>query len=107
MIDDYQEAIKLVDAMKNCLPIPAYPAKSFVQYLKQENIKIKSDQRLEITDVLYMEDLGGITCSLKIPFKTEKEYLISITHLVPMANHPLRKDIRTYQINRVKNLAKQ
>jgi hypothetical protein len=107
MIDDYQEAMKLVDAMKNCLPILVYPAKSFIQYLKQENIKIKSDQRLEITDVLYMEDLGGITCSLKLPFKTEKAYLISITHLVPMANHPLRNDIRTYQINRVKNLAKQ
>jgi len=107
MIDNYQEAMRLVDAMKDCLPIPVYPAKSFVQYLKQENIKIKRDQRMEITDVLYLEDLGGISCSVKLPFKTEKDYVISITHLVPMANHPLRKDIKTYQINRVKNLAKQ
>jgi hypothetical protein len=107
MIDDYQEAMKLVDAMKNCLPISVYPSKGLVLDFKQENIKIKSDQRLEIVDVLYMEDLAGITCSLKFPFKMEKHYLISITHLVPMENHPLRKDIRTYQINRVKNLAKQ
>ena len=107
MIDDYQEAMRLVDAMKNCLPIPVYPAKSFIQYLKQENIKIKADQRLEITDVQYMGDLGGISCSVKFPFKIEKDYLISLTHLVPMANHPLRNDIRTYQINRVKGLAKQ
>ena len=107
MIDNYQEAMRLVDAMKDWLPMPVYPAKSFVQYLKQENIKIKSDQRLEITDVLYLEDLGGISCSVKLPFKTEKDYVISITHLVPMANHPLRKDIKAYQTNRVKNLAKQ
>ena len=107
MIDDYQEAMRLVDAMKKCLPIPVYPAKSFIQYLKQENIKIKADQRLEITDVQYMGDLGGISCGVKFPFKIEKDYLISLTHLVPTTNHPLRNDIRTYQINRVKNLARQ
>jgi hypothetical protein len=33
--------------------------------------------------------------------------MTSKTHLVPMANHPLGKDIKAYQINRVKNLAKQ
>ena len=107
MIDNYREAMRLVDAMRKCLPIPVYSAKSFIQYLMQENIKIKSDQHLEIIDVQYMGDLGGISCSVKFPFKIEKDYLISLTHLVPMANHPLRKDIRTYQIHRVKNLANQ
>ena len=99
--------MKLLDAMKDCLPIPVYPTKGFIRYLKQENIKVKADQRLEITDVQYMGDLGGILCSVKFPVKTEKDYVISLTHLVPTANHPLRKDIITYQINRVKNLAKQ
>jgi hypothetical protein len=107
MIDDFQEAMKLMDAMKDCLPILAYPSKNFIRYLKQENIKVKSDQLLEIVDVVYMEDLGGITCSLKFPFKTEKGYLISITNLAPMENHPLKKDIKNYQSNRIKNLAKQ
>ena len=107
MIDDYQQAMELMNTMKNCLPIPAYPSKELVSLLKQKNIKIKTNQRLEIIDVHYFGDEGGISCALKFPFKTEEIYVISLTHLHPLANHILAKDIRRYQIQRIRNLARQ
>ena len=103
MIDDYQEAMELMNTMKNCLPIPAYPSKEFVSLLKRKNIKIKTNQRLEIVDVHYFGDEGGISCVLKFPLKTEENYVISLTHLHPTSNHPLAKGIRRYQINRNRN----
>jgi hypothetical protein len=107
MIDDYREAMELMDKMKKFLPISAYPSKGFVSLLKQKNIKLKTNQRLEIVDVHYFGDEGGISCTLKFPFKTEEDYVISLTHLRPMLNHPLAKDIRKYQIHRIRNLAQQ
>ncbi|SDY87285.1 hypothetical protein [Nitrosomonas sp. Nm33] len=107
MIDDYQESMELMNKMKNCLPIPAYPSKKFVSLLKQRNIELKTNQRLEIIDVHYFGDEGGISCTLKFPFKTEENYVISLTHLRPMSNHPLAKDLRKYQIHRIRNLVQQ
>jgi len=37
--------------MKKALPIPAYPSKELISLLKQKNIKIKADRRLEMIDV--------------------------------------------------------
>jgi len=107
MIDDYQEAVELMNKMKNSLPIPAYPSREFVSLLKQKDIKLKTNQRLEIIDVHYLGDEGGISCTLEFPFKTEENYVISLTHLRPRLNHPLAKDIRRYQIHRVRNLGRQ
>jgi hypothetical protein len=105
MIDDDLEATELLNMMKNSLPIPAYPSKGLVLQLKQRNIKIKADQHLEIIDVYYCGDVGGISCFLNFPFKTEENYVISLTHLRPMSNHPLARDIRRYQLHRIRNLA--
>ncbi|CAK0780240.1 conserved hypothetical protein [Gammaproteobacteria bacterium] len=105
MIDNYQETMNLVNAMKNCLPIPAYPTKEIVNFLKQKNVKIKIDQRVEIIDVRYFGDEGGITCVLKFPYEMEEVLVVSLTHLRFMPNHPIAKNIRTYQIQRVRNLS--
>jgi hypothetical protein len=107
MIDDYQEAMELVNKMRNYLPIPDYPSKEFISLLKQKNVKIKTEQLLEIVDVYYFGDEGGISCVLSFPFRTEEKYVVSLTHLRPMLNHPIARDIRRYQIHRMRNLAQQ
>ena len=104
MIDDEQEATGLVNKMKDCLPIFSYPSKEFVSLLKKRNIKLKADQLLEIINVDYFGDEGGIVCTLKFPFKTEEKYVVSLTHLRPMRNHIFATDIRKYQIRRVRNI---
>ena len=105
MIDDDREAMALMKAMKKALPIPAYPSKELISLFKQKNIKIKADRRLEMIDVHYCGDVGGISCLLKFPFKTGENYVVSLTHLRPMANHPLARDIRRYQLHRMRSLA--
>lgn len=107
MIDDYQEVMELMNKMQHCLPIPVYPSKVLISLLKQKNIKIKTDQHLEIVDIFYCGDEGGISCSLKFPFATTAHYVLSLTHLRPVPNHPLAKDVRKYQIHRIRNLARQ
>ena len=105
MIDDEREAMALMKTMKKSLPIPAYPSKGLLSLFKQKNIKIKADQYLEIIDVYYCGDEGGISCLLKFPVKTEENYVISLTHLRFLFNHPLAKDIRRYQLHRIRKLA--
>ena len=105
MIDDDREAMALMNAMKKGLPIPVYPSKGVVSLFKQKNIKIKADQRLEMIGVYDCGDAGGISCFLKFPFKTEDNDVISLTHLRPLFNHPLAKDIRRYPLHRMRNLA--
>jgi hypothetical protein len=107
MIDDEQKTMGLVKKMKDCLPIFAYPSKEFVSFLKKRNIKLEVDQLLEIIDTDYLGDEGGVVCSLKFPFETEENYVVSLTHLRLLRNHPLAPDIRRYQIRRVRNLAQK
>jgi hypothetical protein len=107
MIDDEQETMGLVKKMKDCLPIFAYPSKEFVSLLKKRNIKLKVDQLLEIIDTDYFGDEGGVVCSLKFPFATEENFVVSLTHLRLVPNHPLATDVRKYQVRRVRNLAQQ
>ncbi|NEX23584.1 hypothetical protein G3480_25465 [Thiorhodococcus mannitoliphagus] len=107
MIDNKKEAMELENKIKDCLPIFAYPSKELVLLLKKKNIKLKADQLLEIINADYFGDEGGIVCTLKFPFKTEESFVVSLTHLRPLRNHPLAADIRKYQIRRVRNLAQQ
>lgn len=105
MMDDEQEALELMNRMKSALPIPTYPSRKCVLMLKEQNLKLKTGQLLDITEVHYSGDAGGITCMLKLPFPTESIYMVSLTHLRLMATHPLAKDIRKYQVQRIRQLA--
>jgi len=107
MIDDFKEVTKLMEKMKAVLPISAYPAKRLCHSLKNNNnIKIKPQNLLEITNVFYMGNEGGICC--EISSKKAKEVLIvSLTHLRIKERHPLAKEIKAYQIKRTRDLANQ
>jgi len=51
MVDDYQQAMALMEKMKACLPIDAYPGKGFIYTMKQQGININKKKRLKIEDV--------------------------------------------------------
>jgi hypothetical protein len=106
MIDDYQKTMKLIKDIEENLPIFAYPAKNLVHSLRENNDqKIKSKEKLKIDKVLYLGDEGGIGCAIMI--KNMKEALIvSLTHLRIEKRHPLFKEIRAYQLERIRKLAK-
>ena len=67
MIDNYAEAMELVENMKAHLPILARPTKELIQAMEDTELKLAKGQELQINSVLYMGDEGGIGCSISMP----------------------------------------
>jgi hypothetical protein len=107
MIDDIDKATDLVEMLTKELPLFAYPTKNLRNsMLNSNNIKLKPKSLLEIKEVLYMGDEGGIGCV--IPFKNATELLlISLTHLRIIEKQPLVKEIKEYQSSRNQSLLKK
>jgi hypothetical protein len=105
MIDDYAKANELIQKMKTHLPIPARPTKAFIHSMRQNGIRIISKQNLQIKDVLYMGDEGGIGCTILLPGNEKTVTVTSLTHIRVKAKHPLANEICAYQIERTQKLA--
>ena len=105
MIDDYAKAMELVRKMKVHLPIPARPTKTFIQAMRDSEIKVRSGQDLQIESVLYTGDEGGISCAIQLSGAEGTVTLASLTHIRVPSSHPLFTEIRAYQIERIRKLA--
>ena len=104
MIDNYAEATKLVQKMKAHLPFTVRPTKSLVQSLRRSGTKIKANRELQVEDVLYLGDDGGIACAIYLP-ELEAATIASVTHLDVPGDHPLAEEIKAYQSQRTQKLA--
>ena len=112
MIDNQEITKALIEEMKAMLPIPVQPTKRLVNQLREQpqnlDVKIKSNTKMEIQDIVYLGDEGGIACEcVTTPVKNKNPMFFSITHLDIPKNHPLYKKIKAYQLNRIKKLAQQ
>ena len=67
--------------------------------IKNNNIQLKSTTLLEIKDVLYLGDEGGIGCTIQ-RHDSRELLIVSITHLRIKDKQPLAKEIKRYQLNR-------
>ena len=106
MIDDYAQAITLVEAMKQQVPFPVLPTKSLLKLIRSKDIKISINDEISVGSVFYSDDEGGIMCGLELPQNTEAAFVVSLTHLKVKKNHPLAKEINAYQKKRIKGLSK-
>jgi hypothetical protein len=92
----------LVEEMKKYLPIPARFTEDSYQYLKQKGIYTDSNREININNVFYSGDAGGIVCAIE---GNEKEVLIiSLTNLIIKPGHPLSDKIADYQKKRIRRL---
>ena len=69
MIDNSKQVAALILKLKTHLPIPAKPTDILIRQLREQGNKsfnISPDSQIEVTDVMYMGDEGGICCALKI-----------------------------------------
>jgi len=105
-VDDVPKAIILVEKMKSALPIISRPTKVLVNVLKKQGLKLDPYRDVQIRDVHYMGDEGGITCNITPAGKETTPVLCSITHLLIPREHPLYSEIRMYQKDREGKLAK-
>ena len=107
MIDDYAKAMDLVPKMKDQLPIQVRLGSPIVRMLREKGITVTRGQQFEIKRVFYFGDEGGIMCDVT-PTKDAREALVvSLTHLLIPARHPLAQEIRAYQRERTRRLAQE
>jgi hypothetical protein len=87
LIDNLPKAMILLEKMKLVLPIMARPTKDLVNVLKKQSIQIDRDRDVQIKDVHYMGDEGGITCDIAPPGKETTPVLCSLTYLSIRPEH--------------------
>jgi len=107
MIDNYTGAMKLIEKIKEHLPLFARPTKEFIQAMKDNEIEVTKDQDLQIDSALYMGDEGGIGCSLVLSKESGRVIVVSITHIQIKPGHPLAVEIENYQKKRIRKLSKR
>ena len=92
----------LIEEMKKYLPIPARFTNETYQYLKEKGIYTDTNREINISNVYYSGDAGGIVCAIE---GDEKEVLIvSLTNLVIKPEHSLSDKIAAYQKKRIRRL---
>ena len=107
MIDDPTQVTALMQKMKAHLPIPAQATSALVRNLRASAVNIASKRRMQIDNVMYLGDEGGIGCGLNVPGQKKTAVVVSLTHLRLPSTHPLAPDVRAYQIARTKKLAEE
>ena len=106
MIDDYVTTMALIEQMKAQLPIPVYGSKNFIRSMRRQSVMITGRQQLQIEEVLYGGDEGGILCKLTGIGKASQVYVCSLTHLEVQKQHPLAEAIKVYQRERKRKLTR-
>jgi preprotein translocase subunit SecA len=104
MIDNEKEALELIEALKEHLPMSAYATPPLVKAVRQQGTDIKVNDPVQIDSVLYLGDEGGVACSIGLD-GGKTVVVTSITHLRIDSNHPLARRIEAYQLRRSQQLA--
>lgn len=104
-IDDSIQVDALLEKMKKHFPIPAEIQRGPANYLRSQGLVISPHRNVQIQSVFYAGDDGGIMCTIS-PKDSTKPVVISLTHLKIPYQHPLEKEIRTYQKTRSQKLQK-
>lgn len=105
MIDNPGTVARLMEQMKEHLPIATFPTKELVRTLRRGGVKASTDRALSITRVFYAGDEGGIVCDITPGRGAKEVFIVSLTHLRLAPDHPLFAAILAYQAARVRRLA--
>ena len=106
MIDNPKQLATLMQKLKSHLPIPAKATDALIRNLRTNSINLSANTDIEITDVMYTGDEGGICCALRVIDQKEVADVVSITNLRLLNTHALSPDVRAYQTLRTKKLAR-
>ncbi len=108
MIDDLEKTERLMELIKENLPLPALITHYLAAALKEKNPDLFLPEKCFIKDVVYSGDMGGILCVLDCAETEPAEgFVASLTHLGFYKNMPLAQEITAYQKHRIKALKKK
>ncbi len=105
MIDDPTVVSRLMKDMETHLPIPAQVTPELRQMMRKQKVILPASRQVQIDQVFYSGDEGGIVCGLAFPSAGNQALVVSLTHLRIAGAHPLATAIRDYQRVRVKKLS--
>jgi hypothetical protein len=91
--------------VKKHVPIPARGTGGLVRTLGDKRVRLPATQRVQIEEVFYAGDDGGILCAIKGSGDEKTAVVGSLIHLRIAGNHPIAQDIRAYQLARTQKLA--
>jgi hypothetical protein len=106
VIDNYAQATVLVEHMTASVPIPVRPTRQVVDLLRSKGVSLGADPKLEIKEVFYGGDEGGIMCDVTPGGMSKEAVVCSLTRLRVHPKHPLAVEIRAYQETRTRRLAR-
>jgi hypothetical protein len=108
-IDNFKEAQTLTDQLEKTLPFQVRPGKEFLKMMRDRRESVSDKTDITVSSVVYTGDMSGINCTLEsYSDGTLKEvFVVSITHLIIDPQHPLAKEVNTYQQKRIRGLKLQ
>ncbi len=106
VVDNVDEALKLIEKMKKHLPIIVRPNSTLVKSLRKQGVYVDRYKPLEIHGVLYMGNEAGIACDITPKGRENTPVICSLTQLEVMGNDTLAEEMKAYQRERIKNLAR-
>lgn len=105
-VDNVDEALKLIEKMKKRLPITIRPSSALVKGLRRQGINVDRYKPLEIHSVLYMGNEAGIACDITPRGREQTPVICSLTQLEVIGTDALAEEMRAYQKERIRNLAR-
>lgn len=105
MIDDQRTVADLMAKLEAHLPIPVRLTPTTVRSLRERGMKLSAERIIFIRRIFYGGDEGGILCDVTPTRASKEAVVVSLTHLRIAPDHPLFRDIRAYQRERVRRLA--
>ncbi len=105
-VGNVDEALKLIEKMKKQLPIFVRPIRELVNILRRQDVTIDRYKQLEIHSILYMGNEAGIVCDITPKGQEDKPVFCSLTQLEIIGDDPLTQEMKAYQQERTKNLAR-
>jgi len=107
MIDNPDQAERLLARLQVALPLPARVTPELAATLQTKNLATEIPLTCSISMISYAGDEGGIICRLDFAQAIETVAYASITHLRFDPRLPVARDIAAYQKHRVKRLRRQ
>ena len=105
-VDNVDEAMKLIEKMKKHLPLIVRPNSALVKMLRRQGIFVDRYKPLEIHSILYMGNEAGIACDITPKGREDTPVICSLTQLDVMGTDALAEEMKAYQRERLKNLAR-
>ncbi len=105
MIDNPAQVERLLGRLEAALPLVLGMSPPLAATIREQAPSMTVPTECQVTWVSYAGDEGGIMCRLQLDDESSnRQFFVSLTHLVTRPGTPLAREIAAYQKHRCKRL---